>query len=363
MSNNSTTSSQTKFTGSKDVPVLEVTIVLAILIVLSVLGNSLVCYAFVIQPRLRRVLYYPVLNLAVADILCGLVAMTSYLAKKHVFGGEWERLVCDVSRFSYFVTEYASILSLAVISVERTMAIFRPLAHATGVTSRRMKTALALVWCDAVAVAALPFFWRSTRGPLRDAENCSFRPTKSWSVMVITSNVLLPFLLILLNQTAIYFIAVKHSVLINHQTRAAARSGDDEVRRRWRQSLKVRPDAWQMERKATITLSVVVGLFFVCWGPSSVYYFVKTVRPKSLGGAFWKRREGLFNAVVKLLTFANSCFNPVVYAWLNNDFRNAFRRVLSRRLYASAVQRRASTLMNESISRKRSTAENGDSKV
>ena len=203
-----------------DVPVETITIVLGILIVLSVLGNLLVCCAFVIQPRLRRVVYYPVLNLAVADILCGLVAMTSYLAKKHVFGGTKEQVVCDISRFSYFVTEYASVLSLTAISVDRALAILRPLSYNTTVTSRRMKVVLVTVWCYAILVSSLPFFWKPDKN-----DGCSFQPTKIWSLLVIIINVLVPFLIIIICQGSIYCIAIKHSLNIKDQKRIALRAG------------------------------------------------------------------------------------------------------------------------------------------
>lgn len=312
---------------SENAPVTAITIVLAILIFISVVGNSLVCYAFVIQPRLRRILYYPVLSLAVADVLCGLVAMTSYLAKKHVFGGTKERVVCDISRFSYFVTEYASVLSLAIISVDRLLAIVRPLTYKTTVTSRRMKAALAVAWFDASFIASLPFFWRKSRG------SCSFRATREWSAMVILINVFVPFLVIFLSQACVYAIAIKHSISIKMQR-------DVAIQASMRRGSTPQTEAWVLERKATVTLSVVVGLFVLCWGPSSFYYFLKAVDPEHFSGTFGRKQE-LFNAVVKLLTFANSCFNPVIYAWMNKDFRRAFLRVLSRRLYRSVVEQRA----------------------
>lgn len=108
---------------------LSVTIVLAIFIALSVLGNSLVCYVFYNQIVLQRVVYYPVISLAIADLLCGMLAMPAYIAKKQVHGGWWEGFTCDLFRFTYFFTEYASILSLMAISLERFIAVWKPVVH------------------------------------------------------------------------------------------------------------------------------------------------------------------------------------------------------------------------------------------
>ena len=125
----STIRSHDRTTIDEDALQLSVTIVLAIFIVLSVAGNSLVCFVFYKQPSLRRVVYYPVISLAIADLLCGTLAMPAYIAKKHVREGWWEGFTCDVFRFTYFFTEYASVLSLMTISIERYIAVKRPVAH------------------------------------------------------------------------------------------------------------------------------------------------------------------------------------------------------------------------------------------
>ncbi len=320
--------------GSQSVPVEAVTIVLVILIILSVAGNLLICSAFVIQPRLRRALYLPVLSLAVADVMCGLVAMPSYLAKKHVFGGKKEQVVCDISRYSYFLTEYASVFSLTIISVDRALAIIRPLKYETTVTSHRMKAVLACAWCWAIIVSALPFFWTRV-----DGDGCYFRPTNEWSIAVIMGNVLVPFLVILICQFSIYVIAIKHAIIIRKQQKV----GLIDQRR-----ITPRTQAWAVERKATVSLSIVIGLFILCWGPSSLYYFLQKVNPDYFKGTFGNQ-EGTFNAVVKLLTFANSCFNPLVYSWMNRDFRQAFLRVLSRKRYKKAVEKQASQLSHHDL--------------
>ena len=322
------------FQESQSVPVEAVTIVLVILIILSISGNLLICSAFVIQPRLRKALYLPVLSLAIADVLCGLIAMPSYLAKKHVFGGKKEQVVCDISRFSYFVTEYASVFSLTVISVDRALAIIRPLKYKTTVTSQRMKVVLACTWCWAIVVSALPFFWKTV-----DNDGCYFRPTNEWSIAVIMGNVLLPFLVILVCQFSIYVIAIKHAIIIGKQR---------NVGRLHRTGSTPRTEAWAVERKATVSLSIVIGLFILCWGPSSLYYFLQKVNPEYFEGTFGDH-EGTFNAVVKLLTFANSCFNPIVYSWMNRDFRQAFMRVLYRKKYKHDVEKQASQMSNHEL--------------
>ena len=125
----STIRSESGPTIDEDALQLSVTIVLAVFIVLSVVGNSLVCFVFYKQPSLRRVVYYPVISLAIADLLCGALAMPAYIAKKHVRGGWWEGFTCDVFRVTYFFTEYASVLSLMTISLERYIAVSRPVTH------------------------------------------------------------------------------------------------------------------------------------------------------------------------------------------------------------------------------------------
>lgn len=89
--------------------------------------------------------------------------MPVYMLKKlDLFPGEL--VVCDLFRFSYFLTGYASILNLCIISVERMLVIRSPLSYHTKLTYSRVVTALVLAWLDCLLVSSLPFFpWDSQR--------------------------------------------------------------------------------------------------------------------------------------------------------------------------------------------------------
>lgn len=291
---------------------LSVTIVLVVFIIVTILGNSLVCLSFYKQPHLRRVSYYPIISLAIADLLCGVLAMPAYIAKKHVTGGWQEGVTCDVFRFTYFFTEYASVLSLTAISVERFIAIKMPVKHRTWLTPRKMIIGLVLSWVDAALVSMLPFFWRKGK----PGELCAYDPTKEWSMMVILANVFLPFLIML----------CCHIYTVSYAIRYARQKSEREMKS---QSLEDRKAARssKRERDVTRTFALVVGIFVVCWGPSTFYYFILMVCPQCFKPSFKQVRQ-IFNAVVKLLTFANSCLNPLIYCWLNRTLRNAFYQTL-----------------------------------
>lgn len=302
-------------TTDESLNVVAINVSLAFLMLFTLIGNFLVLLAFYVQPRLRRVIYFPIISLALADLLCALTAMPLYIVKKNNMAGQVnERLVCDLYRFSYFFTEYASITSLMAISIERFLVIYNPLKYRGFISLHVMITGLIVCWLEALLVSSMPFYWRN-----ENDEECTNSPTADWSFLVITVNVFLPFLVIFLCHCYIYRKTLK-SFNSNHHDNTSSEYCAGHI---------IRAEDWKLERKATISFTVVVGVFILCWGPSTLYYFIRNICPECFSDSF-KSWKSTVSATMKILTFANSFVNPIIYFWLNMDFRKAFVRVLKR---------------------------------
>lgn len=166
----------------------------------TICGNILVLFSFHAQPSLRKVKYFPIISLALADLLCAVTAMPLYITKKNASSENIDvRLVCDLYRFSYFFTEYASIMSLMVISIERFLNIKFPLKYRNCMRARVMIYVLVACWVEALIVATMPFYWRNEKD-----EECTNSPTPMWSIIAISVNVFLPFLIMFSSHCYIY---------------------------------------------------------------------------------------------------------------------------------------------------------------
>ena len=317
---NKTVVSETSFNLSAEgntgqpLNVVAITSILACVMALTLFGNFLVLMAFYVQPQLRKVIYYPIISLALADLLCAVTAMPLYIVKKNISEDTNERLVCDLYRFMYFFLEYTSIMSLMVISIERFLVIHNPLKYRQFISARAMTVGLMACWFEASLVSSVPFYWRSDR-----KENCTNSPTRGWSLMVIIVNVSVPFLVILFCHGYIY-----HKSLRMFGSHGSTRGKGCHVAKHVSQV-----ENWKMERKATISFTVVIGVFVICWGPSTLYYLLRNVCSECFSESF-KTWKDTVSATVKILTFTNSFVNPIIYFWFNADFRRAFLRVLRR---------------------------------
>ncbi|XP_028400481.1 octopamine receptor-like [Dendronephthya gigantea] len=293
--------------------------ILGAVMVFTIFGNILVLFSFHAQPSLRKVKYFPIFSLALADLLCAVTAMPLYITKKNASSENIDaRLVCDLYRFSYFFTEYASIMSLMVISIERFLNIKFPLKYMNCMRARVMICVLVACWVEALIVATMPFYWRNEKD-----KECTNSPTSTWSIVAISVNVFLPFLIMFSSHCYIYCKTLCEFC----QDHSAAHSATPDHRRR---KTVVRAEKWKIEKRATISFSVVVGVFIICWGPSTIYYFTANVSPESFADQSFKRYKSIVGATMKILTFCNSFMNPVIYFWLNIDFRKAFIRILKR---------------------------------
>jgi hypothetical protein len=78
------------------------------------------------------------------------------------------------------------------------------------------------------------------------------------------------------------------------------------------------------ESKAAKTLSVLVGSFILAWGPFFCMYIIEVIFPNLI-----------CIEVVDIITwvgYLNSTFNPIIYAWYSQQFRDAFYRLTIKKI-------------------------------
>ncbi|XP_018784687.1 PREDICTED: octopamine receptor Oamb isoform X3 [Bactrocera latifrons] len=138
--------------------------ILLFIILLVISGNSLVIAAVFCSNKLRSVTNYLIVNLAVADLLVGLTVLPFSaiweVFKIWIFGDVWCRmwLAVDV----WMCT--ASILNLCAISLDRYVAVTRPVAYPSIMSTKRAKSLIAGVWVLSFVICFPPLVgWKDQK--------------------------------------------------------------------------------------------------------------------------------------------------------------------------------------------------------
>lgn len=77
------------------------------------------------------------------------------------------------------------------------------------------------------------------------------------------------------------------------------------------------------ERKVTRMVSIVVAVFVLCWLPFYIFNVTSVTGSINPTSAV----KSTFDFVV-VLGYANSCANPILYAFLSDNFKKSFQNVL-----------------------------------
>ncbi|XP_032680046.1 dopamine receptor 1 isoform X1 [Odontomachus brunneus] len=333
--------------GEEDLPedafsllsVLLVGFLLVILIFFSVAGNVLVCVAIYTDRGLRRIGNLFLASLAVADLFVGGLVMT-FAGVNDLLGywifGLW---FCDIWIAFDVMCSTASILNLCAISLDRYIHIKDPLRYGRWVTRRVAIGGIAVVWLLAGLISFVPIsldLHRAGDQPelyndgVEEHPTCALDITPTYAVVSSCISFYVPCIVMLGIYCRLYCYAQKHVRSI----RAVTKLPDTSMAKSFRsKSSRCKPPKPQTktkptspyhvsDHKAAITVGVIMGVFLICWVPffcvNIVAAYCKTCIPLR---AF---------QVLTWLGYSNSAFNPIIYSIFNTEFREAFKRILTK---------------------------------
>ncbi|KAK9501382.1 hypothetical protein O3M35_012117 [Rhynocoris fuscipes] len=76
------------------------------------------------------------------------------------------------------------------------------------------------------------------------------------------------------------------------------------------------------EHKAARTLGIIMGTFILCWLPFFLWYVIATICGEACP------TPDIVVAILFWIGYFNSTLNPIIYAYFNRDFREAFKNTI-----------------------------------
>ncbi|XP_028395509.1 5-hydroxytryptamine receptor 1D-like [Dendronephthya gigantea] len=318
----STVSSQQQTVFPKGPIWIATTVLLVIILIATVLGNTLVLATTWLDKRLHQPNKYFIASLAVADLFVGVLSapirlhMQLFQAKLHPIG------LCRVWTWFDCFCEMASILTLMVISADRYSKISQPFKYRIRMNTSKSVIVIANIWFISTVSAtfSLSSFGESA-GIMSVAGRGCVNDNKMYYTIISILFFFVPSVIIILMYALIFYIAHRRQNMNRRGELGQSFAGtkNDKKNKELRQELK------------TIRmLALVVCTFIVCWAPSFVLLLINFYKPEYLIPLTLHEQQIIGSLFITILPYFNSMCNPLIYACFDREYSNAFKHLLQR---------------------------------
>uniref|UniRef100_A0A3P8TID4 Bradykinin receptor B2 n=1 Tax=Amphiprion percula TaxID=161767 RepID=A0A3P8TID4_AMPPE len=284
------------------------TVILVYVLTISVLGiilNVFVLIVFWLHKKACTVAEVYLSNLAAADLF--LVSPFPVLAVIAGTKDDWHETVCKLLPFAISMNVYCSIIILALVSIDRYLALVHPL------TSGRMrrpfyaKVACVLVWgvCFLLNVPSL-IYREVVHDSERNFTTCDLN-FPSPSMFLVFEGISL-------------FIFIIPTFIISFCTLKITNTLSG--------TLKKELNAQKKEQKATTLVLVVLLAFLICWVPMHVVSILDLLsRVNILNGCRFFNNLYICQRIFTSLALSNSVLNPILYVIVGKTFQKKVKEL------------------------------------
>ncbi|XP_059387563.1 pyroglutamylated RF-amide peptide receptor-like [Carassius carassius] len=283
---------------------------------LALVGNSLVVCIVLRKRAMRTATNIFICSLAVSDLLITFFCIPFTLLQN--ISSEWLGgvLVCKTVPFVQTTAIVTGILTMTCIAVERYQGIVYPLKMKRQYTPKRAYRMLGLVWIAAVLVGSPMLFVQQLEVKydfLYDHHHvcCQERWHSLLHRQVYTTFIMVA--LFLLPLAAMLFLYSR----IGIELWIRKRVGDSSVLSTMNHR-EINKISRQKKRAVKMMITIVL-LFTVCWAPFHIVHML--FEYNELEKNYDEVTVNMIIAVVQAIGFSNSFNNPIVYAFMNENFK------------------------------------------
>ncbi|XP_066545465.1 somatostatin receptor type 5 [Amia ocellicauda] len=292
----------TKATPLEGISTILIPVIYMTVFIVGLSGNTLAIYVVLRYTKMKTVTNIYILNLAVADelFMLGLPFLTTQNVLSYwPFGSFMCRLVMTVDA----INQFTSIFCLTVMSIDRYLAVVHPIKSTKWRRPRVAKFINVTVWCLSFLVVLPVIIFSDVQKGLNTCNINWPDPNAVWSTAFIIYTSVVGFfgpLLVICMCYLLIVVKVKSS---------GVRAGFTKRRK--------------SEKKVTKMVVIIVVVFVCCWLPFYILNMVNLVFIVPENNVM----AGIYFFVV-IMSYANSCANPILYGFLSDNFKQSFRKVL-----------------------------------
>lgn len=278
---------------------------------MGLFGNGLICLVVIRRPKMRTVINLFIFNLALSDlVLCSFGApltLVSMLSTSWTLG----LIPCRIHSMITACMVFVSSLTFTAVAIDRFCLVVYPFLRP--ITRTTCIAAIVIIWIIAVGLT-LPIAMQSFVIDLAEVFNLtestlvcteiwdSIDNRKKYTIALFVVQFAYPLFLVSIAHASI-------AIKLKRNVKPGARSRDNDALENRRR------------RRTNRMLSAVVTVFAVSWLPFNVVSLIQ-----ELGEG--DPPSHVVHAAVYLLAVSSTWLNPLLYAWLNDNFRKEFHRMM-----------------------------------
>ncbi|XP_069805791.1 B2 bradykinin receptor-like [Dendropsophus ebraccatus] len=295
---------------------------------LGFIENLFVISVFVLHKSRCTVTEIYLGNMAAADLIfvIGHPFWATYISNNYnwTFGG----FMCSAISSLFLLNLYSSIYFLMMVSIERYLALVKPMTIGRLRKPWWAKVTCGIIWVFA-ALLCVPdgMFHEVEITGIDNTTMCVYNYPVTWD---IASNIITNVLGFLVPLVVTSFCTCQMICVLRRNTMQKFKKVNKE-------------------RKASCLVLSIFLVFTVCWIPFNVFTLIDTLYEFNIfGSCMVTSVNNIVYSISFYLVYSNSCINPVLYCMVGNNFRQKAREVYCRILCKEPDRWRSSLPTDES---------------